>query len=174
MATPTVVAVYGVPAGQSKVQRIGSGMLPIPEIVVVHAPLDAELGSERPPRVLRVALASLRDGEQLVELREVDRVLESVRLDRGVMWALELGEPARSPSIFGPGGPRPPADHPFRAEELAALLDRYQPRRPDIPGHPPFQPPMPPSPAKPKPPHPHGHPAVLWCVFFPHLCQHSA
>lgn len=167
MATQTVVAVYGVPAGQSKVQRLGSGMLPIPEIVVVNPPLDAELGSEHPPRVLRVALGSLHDGEHSVELREVDRVLESVRLAQGVMWALELSEPARSPSIFGPGGPTMPADHPFRPEELAALLDRFQPHRPDIPGHPP-------SPAKPKPPHPHGHPAALWCVFLPYLCKHSA
>jgi len=168
MATPrTVVAVYGVPSGQSRVQRLGSGMLASPEIVVVDPPLDGRLASKEPPRVLRVGLSSAgHDGtghdEPFVELREVRQVLESVATRHGKFWGLCLAEPARSPTIFGPDGPPTRDDREIDADELADLLRR---ERPHLPGRPmPTRPPIPHSPPKP----PHGHPATLWCRLFPH------
>ena len=168
MATPrTVVAVYGVPSGQSRVQRLGSGMLASPEIVVVDPPLDGRLASKEPPRVLRVGLSSAgHDGtghdEPFVELREVRQVFESVATRHGRFWGLGLTEPARSPTVFGPDGPRTRDDQGIDAEELADLLQEARPHLPDRPLPP--RPPIPHSPPKP----PHGHPATLWCRLFPH------
>ncbi len=156
MATETVAAVYGTPAGQSRIQRLGSGMLPSPQLVVVDPPLDAALASADPPRPLQVALAALRsDGTLFVELRDVARVLESVALGGAPLWGLELSEPARAPAIFWPGKPISHQPVPqLDAKQLAALLHGARPKQP---GRPPN-------------PHPHGFPIPvgLWCVLFPH------
>lgn len=162
MATATVVAVYGVPAGQSRVRRLGGGMLAAAELVVVDPPLDKQLAAGQPPRVLRVALGSVGDGkdEPFVELREVSQVLESVETRAGTMWALTLEQPAKSPTIFGRDGPPRPRGRDLTADELADLLRRAHPHRPDFP--------VPPHPPRPPGPHrPHGNPETLWCRLFP-------
>jgi hypothetical protein len=171
MATPrTAVAVYGIPAGQSQVQRLGSGMLADPELVVVDPPLDAQLASPQPPRVLRVGLASAVSEEPFVELREVRNVLESVATRHGRIWALGLTEPARSPTMFGPDPPVAPDGRELDADTLADLLRRARPHLPDLPIPP--RPPTPPTHPRP----PHGHPATLWCRLFPHawFCRQRA
>ncbi len=170
MATQTVVAVYGVPAGESRVQRLGKGMLAAAELVVVDPPLDAQLAGEHPPHVLRVALASVGPGEPFVELREVSRPLESVATRHGKMWGLELAEPARSPTAFGPDGPTEQAGHPWDADALADAIQDIRVRRaPTWTATPQDRPTR-------KPHHPHPHPAWLWCRLFPtaSFCPHRA
>ncbi|HET9648979.1 MAG TPA: hypothetical protein VFP34_12235 [Microlunatus sp.] len=170
MATATVVAVYGVPAGQSRVQRLGSGTLPLRQLVVVDPPLDDALDAAHPPRPIRVVLGSVRDdGELFLELRDVLQVIRSAEGHGERMWALELTEPAESPISFGDGsGPAPP--HPvIDADRLAELLRRSRPSRPIFPGAP-----FPHSPVPHPPEPPPIIPAGLWCVLFPRatFCRH--
>jgi hypothetical protein len=162
MANPTVVAVYGIPAGQRRVQRLGSGSLPLRELVLVDPPLDDLLGSAHPPRVLRVGLGSVRsNGEVFVEVREVLQVLQSIETQGETMWALELTEPAESPVTFGASQPASPPPLRIDLNRLADILRQSQPGRPKLPSGP--RRPIPPRPDQP----PIVVPAGLWCVLFP-------
>lgn len=107
MTQPSVVAVYGIPAGERLPVRLGSGSLEDERVVVLDRELSRELASDHPPVLLRVGIAGLVRGEPHVEVIEVRQVSGS---ERRPEWAVELWERARSPTVQevasrGPDGP---------------------------------------------------------------------
>ena len=107
MAHPSIVAVYGVPAGEDHPVRLGTGSLDHARLVVLDRQLSRALASDSPPELLRVGIAGRVHDEPYVEVLEVRQVLSSeVRPE----WAVELWTAARSPTVDeamsdSPGGP---------------------------------------------------------------------
>jgi hypothetical protein len=170
MTDDSVVVVYGVPVGQNRVQRIGTGSLDLNRLVTVDPPLDAQLASNRPPWVLRVGIGGQRDGQVTVEIIDVLQVMQSEPgMASPPLWALELVEPAQSPTTWDTRPADPPPSRPPR--DLTTLIEALRRRRP----RPPILPPRPrPRPVAPdesdesdEQEQPSIVPAGLWCRLFP-------
>jgi hypothetical protein len=97
MSLPSIVAVYGVPHGDRRPSRLGSGSLEHERIVVLDQELSDLLASNHPPELLRVGIAGRVDGEPYVEVVEIRQTL---RGQAGAQWAVELWTAATSPTIW--------------------------------------------------------------------------
>jgi hypothetical protein len=98
MPRPPVVAVYGVLHDEHRSRRLGGGVLVMDKLVTLHDEVLDLLNSAHPPRVQRVGIGCVRDGEVFVEVIEVAEVLPSSEILPG-SWALELATRAESPSV---------------------------------------------------------------------------
>lgn len=107
MTQPSIVAVYGIPAGESAPVRLGTGSLEHQRVVVLDRELSRLLASDHPPELLRVGIAGRLHDEPFVEVIEVRDVLSS---ERQPEYAVELRNVARCPTVEEalsdrPGGP---------------------------------------------------------------------
>lgn len=97
MTKPSIVAVYGIPAGERLPVRLGTGSLEHERVVVLDDELAHQLSSDHPPQLLRVGIAGRVDGDPVVEVVEVRQTLQSETTGQ---WGVELWEPATAPTIW--------------------------------------------------------------------------
>jgi hypothetical protein len=96
MSARSVVAVYGIPAGERHPRRLGRGTLVAELAVGLVGQLEQAMSGADPPQLLRVGVASTVDDRAIVEVIEVRQVLQSADHHPG-RWAVELWTPAESP-----------------------------------------------------------------------------
>jgi hypothetical protein len=153
MATDaTVVSIYAQGEDGTTGPWVGSGLLLAPDLVVVHPPLDEELGADGDGPGLRVGIAT-PDG--LVEVLDVVRTHVATG-STGHDVALELSGPSAAPT---PDLPRTAAK--FRVA-LGTLLDGVTFPRPPVPPKNPRPGPQPPPPG----PRPRNE-RPPWCKIWP-------
>lgn len=97
MTHPSIVAVYGVRAGERGPVRLGSGSLEHERVVVLDHEVSQLLDSEHPPELLRVGIAGRLDGEPYVEVVEVRQTLKP---KVGEDWGVELATAASAPTVW--------------------------------------------------------------------------
>ena len=93
----SVVAVYGIAAGEVQQRRLGDGFLAHELVVGLKGALKQSMSSDHPPQLLRVRITCVIDEEEHVEVIEVRQALQSGGANPG-LWAAELMTPAQSPT----------------------------------------------------------------------------
>ena len=99
MVPRSVVAVYGIAAGEQHPRRLGRGTLVAELAVGLVGGLERAMSGDDPPQLLRVGIASTVDDQPIVEVIEVRQVLQSADHHAG-RWAVELWTAAESPPNF--------------------------------------------------------------------------